>query len=436
MRKEFETHEMRKMFILIILMMMSLQGLTFCEPVQTTREAKKPLAVPVRNEGFNFLVFGDRTGGNETEAQRVWGKAVQQANRMQPDFVMTVGDLIQGYGDRKSWLEQTESFLAETNKLTMPWYPVAGNHDVYWMRNTEGRPNDHHESAYETHYGPLWYAFEYANCWFIVLHSDEGNPETGQKDYKKAALQKMSEQQFNWLKETLEKAATAEHVFLFLHHPRWLGTHYGDDWKRVHQLLKDAGNVTAVFAGHYHRMLFDRIDGIDYYVLATTGGAISNYSVDDQHVWYWVSVLPKAYYVSAIPVDSVIDPKDRQMQSVTLVPEREWDIQSSDQVIEIEISTRDYDFSKGKIDVCLTGGYDESGDHWLQAALLNAERKTLHQGKSKNKSSHWVDFPVKAGTVYYLQLKDPDASFEGSEAGNQGKIEIILSYYAQSEKGK
>lgn len=421
-------------YVVLLLIGLFICNIINAQSVQTSRAVKKPLVAPVMNTGFNFLVFSDRTGSDDAEATKIWGKAVQQANRMQPDFVMTVGDLIQGYGGRESWLEQTAAFLAETNKLTIPWYPVAGNHDVYWYRDTEGRPNDHHESDYESHFGPLWYVFEYDNCWFIVLYSDEGDYETGEKDYNNAALQKMSDQQYNWLKETLDKAKDADHVFLFLHHPRWLGTHYGDSWQRVHELLKNAGNVSAVFAGHYHRMLYSQMDGIDYYVLATTGGTFSHYSIDDQHLWYWVAVQPNSYFVSAIPIDAMIDPKDRQMKSVTLVPKQAWDIRSKEQVVEFEISTQDYDFNKGKIDVCLVGGYDESGDHKLEASLLDAGHNVMHKGKSGEKEAHWLDFPAAPKTTYYLQLQDPDASFEGPDAGNQGQIEITLSYYIQTKE--
>ena len=42
---------------------------------------------------------------------------------------------------------------------------------------------------------------------------------------------------------------SAQHVFVFCHHPRWTEGNYGDDWRRVHALLVAAGNVTAVFGG-------------------------------------------------------------------------------------------------------------------------------------------------------------------------------------------
>ena len=49
-----------------------------------------------------------------------------------------------------------------------------------------------------------------------------------------------------WLAETLEHTKSAQHVFVFCHHPRWTEGNYGDDWRRVHALLVAAGNVTCI----------------------------------------------------------------------------------------------------------------------------------------------------------------------------------------------
>lgn len=281
----------------------------------TSREGAAALLLPAEADAFQFAVFGDRTGG-PPDGVGVLADAVRDVNLLAPDLVLTVGDLVQGYNSEKQWVPQAKEFKGVMDHLACPWFPVAGNHDTYW-RGTNGapRPKGENESLFETHFGPLWYAFAHKNCWFIVLYSDEGDPATGIKDFQNPKAQRMSEEQFTWLRETLVKAKGANHVFLFLHHPRWLGNFnhggYGEDWERVHQLLKSAGNVSAVFGGHIHQMRSDGPrDGIQYITLATTGGQIPGYgkALGFLHHYDVVTVRKEDISLAAVPVGAVLDP--------------------------------------------------------------------------------------------------------------------------------
>src|SRR3954447_11775075 len=77
---------------------------------------------------FQFAIVSDRTGGHRA---RVFSRAVDQLNLLQPEFVVTVGDLIEGYTDSKEraaaeWRE----FQAYAARLQMPFFYVPGNHDI------------------------------------------------------------------------------------------------------------------------------------------------------------------------------------------------------------------------------------------------------------------------------------------------------------------
>ena len=99
-----------------------------------------------------FAVFGDRTGGPAAGIS-VLREAVADVNLIEPDFVMTVGDLIDGYNETPEWMRQMEEYTSSMDKLLMPWFPVAGNHEVYWRGEGE-RPAREHEKNYEMHFGP------------------------------------------------------------------------------------------------------------------------------------------------------------------------------------------------------------------------------------------------------------------------------------------
>ncbi len=278
--------------------------------VRTNRADALSLSVPEDGESFQFAIFGDRTAG-PPEGLEVLRQAVAETNLLAPDFVMTVGDLVPGYNETPQWLEEMRAYKSVMMDLAMPWYPVAGNHDIYWRGSDP--PPGHHDADYEASFGPLWYWFPHKNAAFIVLYSDEGDPASNRKGYGEPALIQMSQAQLAWLEQTLRQTARYDHVFVFLHHPRWITAHYaGGNWESVHKLLAAAGNVSAVFAGHFHRQRYDGLkDGIAYFTLATIGGEMPmdvpgsgwlNHSL-------LVTVRAAHFDVATVPVGAVLDPK-------------------------------------------------------------------------------------------------------------------------------
>ena len=63
-------------------------------PVTTKPFADRP-------ENFQFAIVGDRTGGHRPG---VFRHAIQRLNQLQPEFVVGVGDLIEGYKEDRSAL--------------------------------------------------------------------------------------------------------------------------------------------------------------------------------------------------------------------------------------------------------------------------------------------------------------------------------------------
>ncbi len=280
----------------------------------TSRTSPVDLPLPSEEDAFFFVVFGDRTGGPD-EGVAVLKDAVRDVNLLEPDFVITVGDLIDGYNRTDEWLSEMREFKGIMDELICPWFPVAGNHDTYWRPlDDPDMPPNQHEDNYEMHFGPLWYAFEHKGSMFIALYSDEGNPETGERSFRDPDAQKMSPEQFEWLRRILENEANdAQHVFIFLHHPRWRKGGYGDDWDRVHELLAKARNVRAVFAGHIHQMTYEGpVDGIEYLSLATVGGGqgFRIPRVGHLHHFNTVTIRDDQIAMAAVPVGEFIDPRE------------------------------------------------------------------------------------------------------------------------------
>lgn len=222
-------------------------------------------------DAFQFAIVSDRTGGARAG---VFESAVSKLNLLQPELVLSVGDMIAGYTkDVAKITAEWNEFDAFIAGLEPPFFRVPGNHDL---------SNDTMREVWQRRYGPAYYAFEYRNVLFVCLNSMDG------------AIHSMSEQQLAWLGHTLATHGDVRWTLLFLHSPLWDdfagvtdAVPYEPVWARVEALL-GARNYTA-FAGHHHRYLLHQRQSRKLFTLATTGGGSRlrgpEYGEFDQVVW-------------------------------------------------------------------------------------------------------------------------------------------------------
>ena len=392
--------------------------------VLTDRADARTLRMPDAGPSFSFVVLADVTqpGPNNVDVLR---KTVGEVNLLGPDLVFNVGDLIRGYGDRDQWLAQTKEIRQVMDGLAMPWFPVPGNHDIYWG-GKQARPSGEHEPDYERDIGPLWYAVRHKGCWFIALFSDEGDPKTGKKSFSDPNAQVLSPRQTRWLESTLKKAKGSSHIFVFIHQPRWTGGEYGQDWGRIYPMLSKAG-VSAVFGGHHHLLSFDGVrDGVRYYRLGTTGGTIDrDLEPDGFHHYLQVTVHPKDFSVAVIKVGSVYDPRDGQFRRWLLLPRQDWQI-GPDRRLDFRIETPDMSGLDGLLQIGVVHSIDEWGDKGLEVQVLDRDGNPVHSQFISDKGTIWVRCPVKENTRYMVQLYDKDTQLGDQRPGNQGSISVRL----------
>lgn len=278
-------------------------------------------------EAFQFVVIGDRTGGaNQEETFKL---AVGQLNLLQPEFVINVGDLIEGYSDDKAELnaewDELDEMLAE---LKMPFFRTPGNHDI---------ANEVAQGLWRDRYGATRYHFVYIDTLFVVLDSEDPPREApeGIKEklelYNKlqvtdpakaqamlaefmadesvvAGLAKeidFGEDQLAWIKDTLAQNADVRWTFLFLHEPAWENP--SDSFKAIQGMLKDRKHT--FLAGHLHYYDYDLLDGHEHITMGPAGASFHHEGPGNVDHIMWVTMTENGPEIANIAMKGVFDRK-------------------------------------------------------------------------------------------------------------------------------
>ena len=161
------------------------------------------------------------------------------------DFVMFTGDLV-----NKPKVSELEKFISHANNLVYPWYAIDGNHDISIdgpltkrkFLETLAANNDNMQQE------NIYYAFT-PKKGFRVICLDSII------DYKLTSNGEISNEEFIWLTQELEKHAkdtviVCSHVPII--EPFSSPNHKMQNEYEVRKLLKTHKNPLIVLQGHYH----------------------------------------------------------------------------------------------------------------------------------------------------------------------------------------
>lgn len=257
---------------------------------------------------FQFAVITDRTGGHRPG---VFPGILKKVNLLRPEFVMSVGDYIEGYvKDKVVLASEWQEIDSMVEQLEAPLFFVVGNHDV-------GNPES--LELWEERSGRAYYHFRYKDVLFIALSTEDpppylapelekdweinlelyksqgGGPAMeraktipGLYEYAQSILvPAISDAQVDWATGVLEAHEDVRWTFVFLHKPAW--EYDTKNFVRIESAL--AGRGYTVFAGHKHDYKYAKRQSQDYMRLGTTGGGMSDPATSDSfdHLT-WVSM--------------------------------------------------------------------------------------------------------------------------------------------------
>lgn len=261
------------------------------EPGRIPSTAPLPETSPER---LRFVVLSDRTGG---ERAHVFERAVEQVNLLQPDIVMCVGDLIEGYSAEAATVNgQWDELERIVSELDAPFFYTVGNHDI---------SNRDMAAIWRERRGSPYYHFVYADTLFLVLNTEQRHFEGG---YDPQAV---------YAEKAIGANPGVRHTFVFMHQPVW----HADAawWRRIERALE--ARPYTVFAGHRHQYAKSEAAGGVYYRLGTTGGgsSLSGPTMGSMDHFVWVTLNDEGPVVTNVLLDGLLPDDVATEESLQLV---------------------------------------------------------------------------------------------------------------------
>lgn len=292
---------------------------------------------------FHFAVLADNSGGAR---QGVVEKGLGVINLLHPEFVVNLGDLIEGYTEPGKDIPATEeayrAWWAEWDEyvtaLEMPFFYTPGNHDLNNPASVDVWQERFGGTRSYTH-------FRYKDTLFLVVSTEdppkdtdalfEHDPERAElinESYKEvkrlvagqAPLDQIlktvepielycgeisiSDEQVDYFERVLADNADVRWTFVLMHSPAWwTAAGFDQDPKnfaRIEAFLAD--RPYTVFAAHTHTYRYDERNGRDYITTAMTGALNLPRPGAVDHV-VWVTMTEDGPKIANLMLNGVFD---------------------------------------------------------------------------------------------------------------------------------
>ncbi|MHC4619825.1 MAG: metallophosphoesterase family protein [Planctomycetota bacterium] len=266
-----------------------LAGCADIEPGLRTQAPPKPnpwthLNFNNNPNDFRFAIVADRTGEHRPG---VFAEAVEKLNLLKPEFVMSVGDFIEGYSEDRAELDrQWHEFDGLANELRMPFFYVPGNHDI---------SNEVMARIWQKRLGQSYYHFVYRDVLFLCLNTEDTDSSH------------ITDDQFDYFRKVLKTNSNVRWTLVFLHKPLWWKLETLEYWQRFVALLGQ--RPYTVFAGHRHTYDKSVYDDRRYYILAKTGAGDEPVGLREckfDHI-VWVTMKDGGPLVANLLLDGILD---------------------------------------------------------------------------------------------------------------------------------
>ncbi|MBB6671669.1 metallophosphoesterase family protein [Cohnella nanjingensis] len=281
---------------------------------------------------FAFAVVGDRCG---MATAGVFEGALALLADLKPDFVISVGDLIEGYWreaeDARAEWEDIDAKIAATG---LPFFHTVGNHDY---------GNDTMRDVWRERKGFEYYGFRLGDILFVTLNTEDppmelsdafidiikratanvqGDPANADahmqaffqdimsqlspeqlKDMAKIDLA-IGDEQLDFIGRLLEDNRDAKWTFVNMHKPGWKSDNH-PQYARLLEMLGD--RPYTMFAGHLHSMEYTANGHQHHIQLGRTGGHGHGNGRGDENLILWVSVRAGVPSYRVIHLDGTAD---------------------------------------------------------------------------------------------------------------------------------